>query len=709
MKRKHILFTIVLVFLNFNNLISQEQTAWSWGDNTYGQLGDATFLGQFIPKQIDNNEDWKMISSGDNHSIAIKEDGSLWAWGFNESGQLGNGTLINRNTPIKIGNQKDWAYVSAGANHNVAIKVDGSIYAWGNNEYGQLGLGNQNNVSNPTKIGTQTDWKTVQCGGYHTLALKNDGTLWAWGDNEFGQLGDGSFEFKTTPLKIGNENWSSISAGFQHSLAIKNNGTLWGWGDNDYFQLGIEDNSVYYATPFQVGTNSNWKAISAGAWHSMALDNQDDLWTWGDNEFGQIGNKSTGIRETPLKLNTSNKWQQVETGTWNSYAIDQDGYLWIWGDNEFFQLGEASTDFYSTEPLKINSSNNWNFVSAGEYHIIALQNVVKTYNISGKVIENSIGIKDIEINNSIESKFTNVDGEYKFENLNEGSYTITPISTLYTFSPEFTVLDLNSDKSDVDFIATKIVAKTFDLSGKITENGNPLNNITVSNGSSIAKTDVNGIYIFEKLAQNSYTITPITNGYSYSPQNRVVNLDENKNDLDFVATKTTETFKISGLVTENDKGLKGIEISNGELKATTDDNGYYEFANLLVGSYTITPITDTYTYFPKVIYISLQKDVENANFEATEIKLSVENNENSTIKVYPQPNNGEFTLKLNANINDELKIYDVNGLLIFEKKLSRNYKNEDLKIKLDNISNGVYIIELQKGNEFIYNNLLIER
>lgn len=708
MKREFILIIFIAILANINYSSAQEQTAWTWGDNTYGQLGDGTFLGQFVPKQIDNNENWKQVSSGDNHTIAIKNDGTMWAWGLNESGQLGNGTLINRNTPTRIGNQSNWAYVSAGANHNVAIKLDGTIYSWGNNEYGQLGLGNQINANTPTKVGIQTDWKTVQCGGYHTIALKQDGTLWAWGDNEFGQLGDGSYEYKTTPLKIGTQNWSSISAGFQHSLAIRINGTLWGWGDNDYFQLGIKDNSKYYATPFQIGTSSNWKSISAGAWHSMALDNQDELWMWGDNEYGQIGDKTTTTAETPLKLNVSNKWAMVETGTWNSYAIDLDGYLWVWGDNEYFQLGESSVDVYVTEPLKLNNLTNWVNVSGGEYHITTLAKVETLFSISGKVTENSVGINGVEISNGIESRFTNSIGDFIFENLSAMSYTITPISSDYTFTPAFRVVDLSKDEINIDFDAKKILNK-FDISGKITLDGAPLADVTVSNGKSITKTDIQGNYTFTDLATDAYTITPSKNGYEFTPNTQVVDLTKDEMNINFTAKKVEELFNISGKVTLNNVGLEGIKINNGDDFVMTNSNGEFIFEELTAASYTITPTSTVYKFSPSVAYITLQQNVSNLVFEAIKIELSVSIFENKALKVYPQPSNGEFSIKLNAEINNTLRIYDVNGLLVFDSKLNRNYKNEDLKIKLDNISNGVYIIELQKGSEIITNNLLIER
>jgi alpha-tubulin suppressor-like RCC1 family protein len=100
---------------------------------------------------------WQSISSGDNHSIAIKTNGTLWSWGSNGFGSLGTG-VPNSYTPLQIGTDRDWKFISAGLLQNLAIKNDGTLWGWGYNGKGQLGDGTNVNRTSPIRIGSDSDW-----------------------------------------------------------------------------------------------------------------------------------------------------------------------------------------------------------------------------------------------------------------------------------------------------------------------------------------------------------------------------------------------------------------------------------------------------------------------------------------------------------------------------------------------------------------------
>ena len=82
---------------------------------------------------------WKSIS-GSSHSVSIQSDGSLWSWGMNTYGQLGDGTYDQKNSPVQILKGTSWKKVSAGRDHTLAIKSDGTLWAWGSNDDYQLGI-----------------------------------------------------------------------------------------------------------------------------------------------------------------------------------------------------------------------------------------------------------------------------------------------------------------------------------------------------------------------------------------------------------------------------------------------------------------------------------------------------------------------------------------------------------------------------------------
>jgi alpha-tubulin suppressor-like RCC1 family protein len=197
-------------------------TAWAWGYNIAGGLGDGTAVSKSSPVQVGALTDWSSVSA-DEHSLAVKTDGTLWAWGKGVYGQLGDGTTVNKSSPVQIGSLTNWSSVSGGEIHSLAVKTDGTAWAWGRDNKGQLGHGTTVDKSSPVQIGALTDWSSVSAGGNsHSVAVKTDGTAWAWGFGYAGMLGNGTAVNKSSPVQIGSlTNWSSVSAGSFHSLAIK--------------------------------------------------------------------------------------------------------------------------------------------------------------------------------------------------------------------------------------------------------------------------------------------------------------------------------------------------------------------------------------------------------------------------------------------------------------------------------------------------------
>jgi alpha-tubulin suppressor-like RCC1 family protein len=326
---------------------------------------------------------WKSISAGEFFSLGVKEDGSLWAWGLNDTGQLGDGTSTSRSVPVRIGTENNWSFVACGENSSFAIKSTGSLYAWGSNDSGQLGVGSGNVRLQPTRVGTDSNWKTVSSGREHTLALKTDGSLWSWGRNIAGQLGLNLsvFSGKSNPTRVGlDNNWLTIDAGYLHSLAIKNNGTLWAWGSDSYNQLGNGIQEGDFTIPIQIGTGTNWKIVSAGEQHSVALKTDGTLWAWGNNDDYQLGDGTTNPKISPYQLGTATNWFNISAGYKHTLAIKADKSLWSWGDNLYGRLGYSiSGSGDGSLPTKVSNDLNWNLISAGGSHSLTLKNDKKLW------------------------------------------------------------------------------------------------------------------------------------------------------------------------------------------------------------------------------------------------------------------------------------------------------------------------------------------
>ncbi len=173
--------------------------------------------------------------------------------GAGGGGRLGLNNEKNYKKPVQVGKDKDWKTVSAGGTHTVALKNDGSLWTWGLNDFGQIGNGETEfgkGVLIPTRIGIDNNWVSIYTGVYHIFAIKNDGSLWAMGANN-GNLGDGTFNNIYTPKQIGEDyDWLSVSeAGGDesfHTIAVKKDGTVWTWGNNGNFQLGHGTPDPFY-------------------------------------------------------------------------------------------------------------------------------------------------------------------------------------------------------------------------------------------------------------------------------------------------------------------------------------------------------------------------------------------------------------------------------------------------------------------------------
>ncbi|MCL0099853.1 hypothetical protein M1O55_03170 [Dehalococcoidia bacterium] len=141
----------------------------------------------FLLKNRRGGDNWSAISTGTNHTVALKSDGTLWAWGYNYHGQVGDGTNVdNKIRPTQEASAvSNWSAISAGTNHTVALKSDGTLWAWGSNEFGMLGDGTTaTNRIVPTQEVTGADtWTTIASGEKHTVALKSNGTLRTWGSD----------------------------------------------------------------------------------------------------------------------------------------------------------------------------------------------------------------------------------------------------------------------------------------------------------------------------------------------------------------------------------------------------------------------------------------------------------------------------------------------------------------------------------------------
>ncbi|MGL1933486.1 MAG: hypothetical protein OCD01_00625 [Fibrobacterales bacterium] len=320
---------------SFNTLIAKnDNTLWATGQNDNGQLGDGSTTNRMTPVQTKSNV--QSVSAGTFHSLMVTTDSTLMATGLNTFGQFGNGTTVSSSNFLLAALPSDTKVrsLSSGNGHSLFLQGNGILWGAGNNSFGQLGNGTVINTTNRIQI--MSGVRSISTGGYHSLILKTDNTLWATGYNNRGQLGDGTFVDKLMPIQIMSD-VESISAGYYHSLVLKTDSTLWAAGYNFFGQLGDGDTSN--KSNF-VQIMSNVQNMSAGAFHSLIVKTDNTLWATGYNNHGQLGNGTTQNKSTPIQVMSA--VQSVAAGPEHSLILKLDSSAWATGDNNYGQLGNST-------------------------------------------------------------------------------------------------------------------------------------------------------------------------------------------------------------------------------------------------------------------------------------------------------------------------------------------------------------------------------
>jgi alpha-tubulin suppressor-like RCC1 family protein len=387
---------LISVYPEIGDKIGIPPELWVWGVGFNGRLGNASTTSASTPvTTFTGGTNWKQVSSGRGHTAAIKTDGTLWTWGDGGNGRLGTNDTTTRSTPVTtFAGGTNWKQVSTGTQHTAAIKTDGTLWTWGDQDRGTLGNGvTTGNRSTPvTTFAGGTNWKQVSCanqssGGANIAAIKSDGTLWTWGSGDSGRLGVGDTLSRSTPVTTfaGGTNWKQVSVGDQHTAAVKTDGTLWLWGTQFGGRLGNGDASTSNAstpvTTFAGGTN--WKQVSAAGFNTAAIKTDGTLWVWGNGTNGRLGNAViTGDVSTPVTTFAGGtNWKQVSSGnqelgaTSHTAAIKTDGTLWVWGSGNDGKLGTNDATTRSTPVTTFAGGTNWKQVSSGTYHTAAIKSV----------------------------------------------------------------------------------------------------------------------------------------------------------------------------------------------------------------------------------------------------------------------------------------------------------------------------------------------
>jgi alpha-tubulin suppressor-like RCC1 family protein len=330
-----------------------------FGSNKYTQLGLRDAGNRDVPTLLpwSSLNRAKSISCGGYHSMIIDLNGNVWAIGRNRHGQLGLGDVKDRNIPTLL----PWSHehkakaISCGKIFTVLLDENNNVWVFGGNEYGQLGLGDIERINVPTVLiykDQNMQAKSVVCGNDHTVIIDLNNYIWVCGNNTYNQLGLGNnLDRSNFPVLLSwnqdEENMTirakSAACGLNHTVIIDMNNNVWSFGWNMEGQLGLGDNERrHIPTLLQWSIVNKVKFISCGLNFTIMIDMNDSVWVCGDNKYGQLGLGNEKNKNTPTVLIRSNqhiKAKFISCGHYHTVLLDLNNKAWTCGRNTEGQLG----------------------------------------------------------------------------------------------------------------------------------------------------------------------------------------------------------------------------------------------------------------------------------------------------------------------------------------------------------------------------------
>lgn len=376
-------FIRTLILIGACALVASGCTLYSFGQNSFGELGDGTAKTRLDPVPAARNPDWLEVDSGYYHSCGIDVSLALYCWGDNTYGALGLGTsgyFTSKRVPTRVGTANDWTGIDAAGGQGSTCGINGgSVFCWGANVSGQLGVGDTNSRLSPTQVGTATDWKQVATGGNHGCGIRTSGALFCWGENTHGEVGDGTNESRLTPVQVGTAtDWKLVRAGYLHTCGIRGSGALFCWGDNYSGQIGDGTIGFFESrnTPTQIGTSTGWSSVATGEGHTCAIRG-GAIFCWGSNGAGELGNGTfSGPNDpapgnpVPTQVGTATNWTDIAAGSGDSCGIRANSLLFCWGN---YASGDGTATTYNL-PTQAQL-DKWATISLGGLHKEGLRNL----------------------------------------------------------------------------------------------------------------------------------------------------------------------------------------------------------------------------------------------------------------------------------------------------------------------------------------------
>ena len=350
--------------------ITPEGEVYCWGSGGELEPGQQQLVGV------------KLVVAGDNYYCALTQAGGVKCWGYNHDGQLGFGSADNdsHDAVDVIGLQSGVTALASGRSHTCAVRV-GEVWCWGNNHFGQLGDGTEEDRSRPVQVVGLPAGVTGLAGlGDSTCAITGEGGVLCWGLNNYGELGNGSHRSSLQPVPVAglSSGVVALAGGGYFVCALTEQGQVYCWGANDNGQLGDGTDSDR-GTPVAVGgLPGAVTALAAGSLHTCALTASGEVWCWGDNRSGQLGDGTLADRFVPGRAVGLAGVTAITAGKSITCASAAD-QVYCWGENANDQMGQ-NLELYRMLPGQVSG------LDAGVQSIVSGENSNCAMLVSGEAV-----------------------------------------------------------------------------------------------------------------------------------------------------------------------------------------------------------------------------------------------------------------------------------------------------------------------------------